>query len=94
MLVRDDGSIVGMIGGGCVEADVWPATREVRESEKPRTLTFDLNQDPQVRYGLGVWWHAGSFCRANFAAGIALHFWSKGMWLCIYVKPRPMQVST
>lgn len=25
MLVRDDGSIVGTIGGGCVEADVWQA---------------------------------------------------------------------
>jgi xanthine dehydrogenase accessory factor len=37
MLVRDDGSIVGTIGGGCVEADVWQAAREVMESEKPRT---------------------------------------------------------
>ncbi len=43
MLVRDDGSIVGTIGGGCVEADVWQAAREVMESEKPRTLKFDLN---------------------------------------------------
>ena len=40
MLVRDDGSIVGTIGGGCVEAEVWQAAREVMESEKPRTLTF------------------------------------------------------
>jgi len=52
MLVRDDGSIVGTIGGGCVEADVWQAAREVMESEKPRTLTFDLNQDPKYDTGL------------------------------------------
>ena len=52
MLVRDDGSIVGTIGGGCVEADVWQAAREVMESEKPRTLTFDLNQDPKFDTGL------------------------------------------
>jgi len=52
MLVRDDGSIVGTIGGGCVEADVWQAAREVMESEKPRTLTFDLNQDPAYDTGL------------------------------------------
>ena len=52
MLVRDDGSIVGTIGGGCVEADVWQAAREVMESEKPRTLTFDLNQDPRYDTGL------------------------------------------
>jgi len=52
MLVRDDGSIVGTIGGGCVEADVWQAAREVMESEKPRTLSFDLNQDPKFDTGL------------------------------------------
>lgn len=52
MLVRDDGSIVGTIGGGCVEAEVWQAAREVMESEKPRTLTFDLNQDPKSDTGL------------------------------------------
>ncbi len=52
MLVRDDGSIVGTIGGGCVEADVWQAAREVMESEKPQTLKFDLNQDPKYDTGL------------------------------------------
>jgi xanthine dehydrogenase accessory factor len=52
MLVRDDGSIVGTIGGGCVEADVWQAAREVMETEKPRTLKFDLNQDPKYDTGL------------------------------------------
>jgi xanthine dehydrogenase accessory factor len=52
MLVRDDGSIVGTIGGGCVEADVWQAAREVMESEKSRILTFDLNQDPKYDTGL------------------------------------------
>jgi xanthine dehydrogenase accessory factor len=52
MLVRDDGSIVGTIGGGCVEADVWQAAREVMESEKPRTLKFDLNNDPKYDTGL------------------------------------------
>ncbi len=52
MLVRDDGSISGTIGGGCVEAEVWQAAREVMESEKPRTLTFDLNQDPKFDTGL------------------------------------------
>ncbi len=52
MLVRDDGSILGTIGGGCVEADVWQAAREVMESERPRTLTFDLNQNPKNDTGL------------------------------------------
>ena len=52
MLVRDDGSMVGTIGGGCVEAEVWQAAREVMEQEKPRTLTFNLNQDPKYDTGL------------------------------------------
>jgi xanthine dehydrogenase accessory factor len=52
MLVRDDGSIVGTIGGGCVEAEVWQAAREIMESEKARTLTFNLNQNPKYDTGL------------------------------------------
>ena len=52
MLVRDDGSIVGTIGGGCVEAEVWQAAREVMVKEKPRTLKFNLNQNPKDDTGL------------------------------------------
>jgi xanthine dehydrogenase accessory factor len=52
MLVKDDGAILGTIGGGCVEADVWQAAREVMESERPRTLTFHLNQNPKYDTGL------------------------------------------
>ena len=52
MLVRDDGTIVGTIGGGCVEAEVWQAAREVMEEEKPRSLTFNLNHDPKYDTGL------------------------------------------
>src|SRR5499425_770505 len=52
MLVRDDGTIAGTIGGGCVEAEVWEAAREVMKSEKPRTLSFNLNNDPKYDTGL------------------------------------------
>ena len=52
MLVRDDGSILGTIGGGCVEAEVWQAAREVMQEEKPRSLTFHLNQNPRYDTGL------------------------------------------
>jgi xanthine dehydrogenase accessory factor len=52
MLIRDDGSIVGTIGGGCVEAEVWQTAREVMESERPQTLTFNLNQNPKYDTGL------------------------------------------
>jgi xanthine dehydrogenase accessory factor len=52
LLIREDGSIVGTVGGGCVEAEVWTAAREVMEQEKPRTLTFNLNNDPSYDTGL------------------------------------------
>src|SRR5579883_2226601 len=52
MLVRDDGSIVGTIGGGCVEAEVWQAAREVMREEKPRRLHFNLNNHPDYDEGL------------------------------------------
>jgi xanthine dehydrogenase accessory factor len=52
MLVRDDGSIAGTIGGGCVEAEVWQAAKEVMNTEKAQTLTFNLNQEPKYDTGL------------------------------------------
>jgi len=52
MLVGEDGAQVGTVGGGCVEADVWQAAREVIEAGVPRTLTFNLNKDPKYDAGL------------------------------------------
>jgi xanthine dehydrogenase accessory factor len=52
LLVREDGSMIGTVGGGCVEAEVWNAAREVIESEKPRHLTFSLGQDAAYDNGL------------------------------------------
>jgi xanthine dehydrogenase accessory factor len=52
LLVREDGSIVGTIGGGCVEAEVWTAAREVIQTEQPRRLTFNLGQDAAYDNGL------------------------------------------
>jgi len=52
LLVREDGSIVGTIGGGCVEAEVWNAAREAIQTEQPRRLTFNLGQDAAYDNGL------------------------------------------
>ncbi len=52
ILVREDGSMIGTIGGGCVEAEVWEAAREVIATEKPRHLTFNLGQDAAYDNGL------------------------------------------
>ena len=52
MLVREDGSIMGTVGGGCVEGDVWTAAREVIETEKPKHLNFSLSQEAAYDEGL------------------------------------------
>lgn len=52
ILVREDGSMIGTIGGGCVEAEVWNAAREVIATEKPKHLSFSLGQDAAYDNGL------------------------------------------
>src|SRR5262250_3338796 len=52
MLVREDGSIAGTIGGGCVEADVWAAAKEVLAKETPRKMVFHLNNEASYDNGL------------------------------------------
>jgi xanthine dehydrogenase accessory factor len=52
LLVREDGSMLGTIGGGCVEAEVWTVAREVIDNEKPRHLNFSLGQDAAYDNGL------------------------------------------
>ncbi|MGB8521890.1 MAG: XdhC/CoxI family protein [Candidatus Acidiferrales bacterium] len=52
MLIRDDGSILGTVGGGCVEAEVWAAAKEVIQSELPRKMTFNLNHEAGYDSGL------------------------------------------
>jgi xanthine dehydrogenase accessory factor len=52
MLVREDGSIAGTIGGGCVEADVWATAKDVMKTEAPRKMVFNLNHEADYSTGL------------------------------------------
>ena len=52
MLVREDGSIAGTVGGGCVESDVRKGAMEVMREEKPKTFSFNLDQRPDDDTGL------------------------------------------
>lgn len=52
LLVREDGSMIGTIGGGAVEAEVCSAAREAIQTEKPRYLDFTLGQDATYENGL------------------------------------------
>ena len=52
MLVREDGSILGTVGGGCVESDVRKGAMEVMRDEKPKIFSFNLDQTPDDDTGL------------------------------------------
>jgi xanthine dehydrogenase accessory factor len=52
MLVREDGTLAGTVGGGCVEADVWAAAKEVMQKESPRKMVFNLNNEASYDNGL------------------------------------------
>lgn len=44
MAVRQDGSFVGTIGGGCGEAEVWQEAMATLEDGRPRVVTVDLTE--------------------------------------------------
>jgi xanthine dehydrogenase accessory factor len=44
--------MLGTIGGGCVEAEVWSVAREVIQTERARHLNFSLGQDAAYDNGL------------------------------------------
>ncbi len=53
LLVRQDGSGVGTLGGGCVEGDIWFAAREMlRHHGGPEFKDYYLNEDIAARDGL------------------------------------------
>jgi len=48
LLVFEDGRMMGTVGGGCVEADVWAEAREALVEAKPRLSRFSLRDAPDV----------------------------------------------
>lgn len=44
MLVRDDGTTLGTLGGGCIEAEVKQASMMAIKSGTPQTFPFQLNE--------------------------------------------------
>ncbi|MCI0792314.1 MAG: XdhC family protein, partial [Chloroflexi bacterium] len=53
LLVREDGSGVGTLGGGCVEGDIWFAAKEIlRRGGGPEFKDYFLNEDIAARDGL------------------------------------------
>ncbi|MBI3950943.1 MAG: XdhC family protein [Acidobacteria bacterium] len=51
LIVSEDGRMVGTVGGGCVEAEVWAQAREVLRRGRPGLFTFHLADDPEKEDG-------------------------------------------
>ncbi len=53
LLVRDDGSGVGTLGGGCVEGDIWFAAQELmKRGGSAQYRDYELNEDLAAEDGL------------------------------------------
>jgi xanthine dehydrogenase accessory factor len=52
MLVKSDGAIIGSIGGGCLEAEVWQSAMNVIKAQEPKLLEYDLTGREETPEGL------------------------------------------
>jgi xanthine dehydrogenase accessory factor len=51
-LVKEDGTSLGSIGGGCVEAEVWQEAQKVAEKREGKVLHFELTSEQLAEGGL------------------------------------------
>jgi len=54
MLITDDGKWVGSISGGCLEGDALRKARQVMNSQKPTTITYDTREESNQNLGIGL----------------------------------------
>ncbi len=52
LLVLEDGTFLGTVGGGCLEAEVYDAAQAVIRDERPQTLQFRLTEHDSPDSGL------------------------------------------
>ncbi len=52
LLVLEDGTFLGTVGGGCLEAEVYETAKLVLADEQPRTLQFRLTEHDSPDSGL------------------------------------------
>jgi len=52
MVIFDDGTFIGTVGGGCVEADIWAEAREVLRTGTSDIYRFNLNDEYEDSEGM------------------------------------------
>lgn len=54
MLVRVDGSTVGLVSGGCLESDIAEHARRVNSTSNAEVVRYDTLEDDDAPWGLGL----------------------------------------
>jgi xanthine/CO dehydrogenase XdhC/CoxF family maturation factor len=54
LLIRDDGSMLGNVSGGCLEADLRERALRVIRTGRPESVHYDTGGDVNVVWGLGL----------------------------------------
>ena len=54
MLVMADGSLCGLLSGGCLEADLGLHAREVLQDGKPKAVEYDMRGPDDILFGIGA----------------------------------------
>ena len=54
MLIMADGSYLGLLSGGCLEADLKLHAEQVMDSGKPRAVEYDMRGPDDILFGIGA----------------------------------------
>src|SRR5688572_31755401 len=54
MVVRVDGSTVGIVSGGCLETDLAEQAKKVHKAGRAKVVTYDTRADDDTAWGLGL----------------------------------------
>src|SRR6202041_2419643 len=54
MLIMADGSYLGLLSGGCLEADLKLHAQQVLENGGPRAVEYDMRGPDDVLFGIGA----------------------------------------
>lgn len=54
MVIRVDGSTVGLVSGGCLESDIAEHARRVHGADRAEVVRYDMRDDEDAPWGLGL----------------------------------------
>src|SRR2546430_17484851 len=81
MLVYEDGSQAGTLGGGCVEAEVKRRALALVAENRPEVCTFQLDSDYGWDDGLICGGGKKNFLAAKLCGGLGAYFLQKGAFV-------------